>query len=297
MAGYYAALPYPYLVHGERMTCGMVCDVMTSPRLRGKGVFTKLGAYSLGELEKDGVDFVTGYPRRAAVIPGHIKVGWHIAFRMPMYLLPLRLDSLLRTRKVGFLSGLANPVVAAVRGLTSLVLPVAEGFEVKTLSPAAYFAEEDHASYQERWRSGKSVVLLKSQEFLEWRLGVSEVDYRVVTVHRKGELLGMSIVRACEPEGVPSLAILDLTCVAEETNVLRAMRREWIRLAAEWNLETMLVAMSEFHAHRIGLRRLGFLRTPVVFEFILKRLSRQAQERLPSGPEDWHLMWIDSDDL
>jgi hypothetical protein len=224
-------------------------------------------------------------------------VGWHIAFRMPMYLLPLRLDSLLGSRKLGFLAGLGNPVLAGIQGLVSLQLPIRAGLEVKNRTPGAFFAQEDHASFQERWRAGKAVVLLKTREFLEWRLGVTQVDYRIVTVHRKGELLGMSIVRACEPEGVPSLAILDVMCVAEEPDVLRAMRREWIRLAGEWKLETLLVAMSEFHAGRIGLRRLGFLRTPVVFEFILKRLSQRAQERLPSRPEDWHLMWIDSDDL
>ena len=58
-AGYYAAIPYRYSIAGEQHDAGMVCDVMTDPAQQGKGIFTKLGAYSTDDLKKKGLAFTT----------------------------------------------------------------------------------------------------------------------------------------------------------------------------------------------------------------------------------------------
>ena len=72
--GYYAAIPYKYKVNKNYVIAGMVCDVMTGVKARGKGIFTKLGKYSLEKLKNSGIGFTTGYPIRPEVIPGHKKV-------------------------------------------------------------------------------------------------------------------------------------------------------------------------------------------------------------------------------
>ena len=43
MIGYYAAIPYEYVIQNKIVTSAMVCDVMTGIKARGKGVFTKIG--------------------------------------------------------------------------------------------------------------------------------------------------------------------------------------------------------------------------------------------------------------
>lgn len=293
--GYYAALPFTYLVEGETFRCGMVCDVMTSPRMQGKGVFTKLGAYSLAQITEAGFDFVTGYPRRAAVIPGHLKVGWQIAFRLPMYLLPIKADGVLGTKGFGWMAGLINPCLWVMQRL--LGLRGAGGYVHEIWDWKAFLGAHDFSAFVADWASTRKVTLEKTPEFLHWRLSIQEVDYRVVTVKRGNELVGISIVRACNPEQVPSLAVLDLMCIGEDRRILRAMRRGWLELAGRWGREVVVMMLSEYHAAKMRLWRLGFLRTPTVFSFILKRLSPKAQAKLPIGPEAWHLMWIDSDDL
>ena len=160
-----------------------------------------------------------------------------------------------------------------------------------------FLEAHDYAAFVAHWASTRKVTLKKTPEFLRWRLSIQEVNYRVVAVKKGNELVGISIVRACEPEQVPSLAVLDLMCISEDPGVLRAMRRGWLELAGRWGLEVVVMMMSEHHGAEMELWRLGFLRTPTVFSFIVKRLSPRAQVHLPIGPEAWHLMWIDSDDL
>ena len=52
MVGYYAAIPYKYNIGETQTDVGMVCDVMTSTKQRGKGIFTKIGRYATEDLAK-----------------------------------------------------------------------------------------------------------------------------------------------------------------------------------------------------------------------------------------------------
>jgi hypothetical protein len=298
LAGYYAALPFRYTIEGEALTAGMVCDVMTAPRLRGKGVFAKLGSYSLGRLTEAGVDLVTGYPRRPEVVPGHLKVGWEIAFKLPMYLLPIHSRDLIRPRPLRFLSPVVDLVLKGLAGLLAALAPADARYVAEAWSVDQFFSRHDYRSFFERWKLGKHNILEKSEAFLRWRLSIrQEADYRIVTVRRGAELVGMAVAGSCELEGVRSLCVLDIMCVEDEATVLRSLRVGLRRLAADRQLATIILMISEFHARRVGLWRHGFLRTPVVFELILKRLSQRARAVVSAAPDHWHLMWIDSDDL
>ena len=55
--GYYAAIPYQYKIDNEILTAGMVCDVMTHPNARGKGIFTKIGHHSTDDMKNNKVHF------------------------------------------------------------------------------------------------------------------------------------------------------------------------------------------------------------------------------------------------
>jgi len=297
MAGYYAAIPYSYRIDGEVLRCGMVCDVMTAPRMRGQGVFTKLGSYSLGELEKAGIDFVTGYPRRASVIPGHLKVGWKIAFQLPLYIMPLKTNAMLRSRKVGFLAPLANAALALMNAGRSLLEPRDKAIRSRVWNWRKFLSQGDYDGFLSRWREGRRYTLNKDRDYLQWRLSIQGADYHIVTATKGSELVGVSILRACDPEGVPSLGILDSMCIGDDPRILAAMALEWRKLAARTGGEALLMMMSELRAHERRLWRHGFLKSPIIFSLIIKCLSRRASELVLPDPACWDLMWIDSDDL
>lgn len=296
LVGHYAALPYPYEINDERMTCGMVCDVMTATRMQGKGVFTKLGAYALGELTQAGIDFVSGYPIRPAVIPGHLKVGWHVAFELPMYLLPLRADALLASRGAGFLAAPVNAGLWAYHGAVGALRRTGE-VTAEVLGLEDFLARVDFDAFAAQWRAGKRNALVKSAAFLRWRLAAPGTRYRIVCVFRAGRLSGVSIVRPCTLQGVPSLAVLDYMSLEHEAMDVAAMLTPWRALAAETGSEVVVMMVNRPQARRMRLGAAGFVKTPAVFSLILNALSARAKEKLTSAAEDWHLMWLDSDDL
>jgi GNAT superfamily N-acetyltransferase len=70
--GTYGLLPMVVDVDGTHYKGALCNNVGTVPSHRGRGIFTDLGRYALGDMK---ADVAFGVPNEAAV-PGHRKVGW-----------------------------------------------------------------------------------------------------------------------------------------------------------------------------------------------------------------------------
>jgi len=294
LVGYYAAIPYRYRVFGEPARSAMVCDVMTHSSARGKGIFTKLGAFSVKALSDEGWDFSIGYPIRPEVVPGHLKVGWKVAFELPMYLKPLRTNRLLASKNLQLLAPLANLGCWIFNLLTRG--QVASGYVARTLSIQDLVSHPGLSPFVENWQSSLPISLDKSAAFLQWRLGAPESRYQATIVEREQRIVALAITRTCELKGIPALAVLDFMVTPGEDASLGALHRELERFAGQESREAVCGIWSRTWAARYRLSRHGFLRTPFVFRVILRPLARAFGDEF-FRESNWHLMWLDSDDL
>jgi len=211
MAGYYAAIPYRYKIGKKITDVGMVCDVMTSSKQRGKGVFTKMGAYSTAELSTV-VPFTIGYPIRKEVIPGHLKIGWKIGFSMPLYMKFIRLDTLLRTKKIGFLSPLANIFINIYNGLVSEKINKQYNFKLSNNIEKI----DGFETFSKEWINSVPNALIKDLEFSKWRYSAPEREYNFLSVYNSaGKMVAFVSYRKIVKEGVLSYAILDYMVLPE----------------------------------------------------------------------------------
>ncbi len=296
LLGYYAAIPYPYEIAGRRMKVGMVCDVMTHPDARGKGVFTDLGRFALHEFEAAGLDFVTGYPIRPEVMGGHLRVGWEVAFEMPMYLQPLRADAILKARHLAAFAPAVNLGIAAYGRLLTHkswagLYSSTHGTPEEMLSSAAF------ERFREAWSASVPNHLVKSIEFYRWRLGAPEARYRAFLVHQGDSVVVAAVGRTAVLNGIPSFALLDVMALAGHERALSMLYREVEREARSCDAEAIVTMMTKSSARRYRLLRHGFLRSPFVFKLILRSTNPSLAVDSISREADWHLMWIDSDDL
>ena len=297
LIGYYAAIPYQYSIAGSLKRAGMVCDVMTSPASRGQGVFTKLGRYSTEQLKASGVEFTTGYPIRREVIPGHLKVGWKIAFPLPMYVKFLRSDSLLASRKLAFLAPMLNVFISAYNFLTEVSKASPPGLRSQVMSRDEFLALNGYEAFFEAWRASVHNVLVKDKAFLRWRTGAPATEYKFITIHIEGKIVAVCTTRLAVLEGVPCIAILDLMVLPGLEGGFSILEREIMALAANSGAEAIVVMMSRHCSRKYHLLRHGFLRSPRTFFLILKMLSGALDPDGLCEERHWHLMWIDSDDL
>ena len=297
IVGYYAAIPFKYLVKGESFHCGMVCDVMTSSRLRGKGVFTKLGSYSLARLRCAGVDFVSGYPIRSEVIPGHLKNGWRIAFKLPMYVYVVKTHSLLKKKNIELLSPVTDKVAKLITRVGTIFAPRSGPYVTEVSSWEDLVNSYEWKSFVDKWSADKIIVLDKSAEFMNWRLNSPEASYKAICVRQGKMLVGVSIVRITDLQDVPSLAILDLMINKDSRQVFAAIVKAWILYAKTNQCDVIAMMTSRYLASKLAICRFGFIRTPAVFSLIVQSLSERANKMLSTNQHDWSLMWIDSDVL
>jgi GNAT superfamily N-acetyltransferase len=295
LVGYYAALPYQYKIMGKSALIGMVCDVMTHSRARGQGVFTELGRFSLDQMKRANVDCVTGYPIRKEVIPGHLKTGWSVVLPMPMYM------SVVGTKFL--FSRLGGPGVVPiadrlVHGINKLIAAGRSNDAItKILSVEDFLGLEAYEAFVCGWSKDKTNYLLKTREFLRWRLSAPGASYKVVCAFRGPQLVAVAIARRLKLRGIESLALLDLMVLPGEESAVAAVTRRLRDLAREETADVVVVCMTKKWATSLRLLRCGFFPTPFVFKLIAQRLSKRVNDADVYTPDNWCLTWLDSDDL
>lgn len=293
MVGYYAAIPYRYKI-GEKITSvGMVCDVMTSSKQRGKGIFTKMGSYSTNELSSD-IPFTMGYPIRKAVIPGHLKVGWKIPFSLPLYMKFIRLDTLLKTKKIGFVAPIANLMISLYNWIQKSKINKKYSFELSTTISEVVGYE----TFVKAWGESVPNALVKDLAFAKWRYSSPERKYQFLSIYNyEEEMIGFVSFRKIIKEGVPSFGILDYMVLPNYKDVHGLINKVMTDCAKKEKVEAIMTMMSKTSASNYKLYNNGFFKSPFVFQLIIKNLTNEFSDEELFNENNWHLMLIDSDDL
>ena len=297
LVGYYASIPYPYIVNGKTVNAAMVCDVMTGLKARGKGVFTKLGVYSTDQFKSEGLAFSTGYPIRPEVIPGHKKAGWDFPFQIPMYGRFIKMNSFLKTRKRSFLIPFANLTIWLYNSYFSILRPNGSVYNFEIISSNELGEYIELNEFFEKWRKDHKIVLNKNLDFLKWRLTAPEKEYKIIIIKKDSNIIGYTILRPVEKENVPCLGILDFALLKEYKHASFVLMKKVIREAKEMKVELILMMMLEHQARELKIKRNGFLNTPYPFSFIIKQFDNSIDSNMLKDQNNWSLMWIDSDDL
>lgn len=298
MLGYYAAIPYQYRFEGKVLNAAMVCDVMTGVKARGKGVFTKLGIYATNEFANQGFDFSTGYPIRKEVIPGHIKAGWEINFELPLYGRLIKFDSLLKKKKLGFLAPVLNLFLKIITGFLNFILITRnENLKTTTFSSNEITNIQGLSAFYEEWSNEIEISLVKDLEFLKWRLTAPEKEYSISVLTDNNKIVGVLIAREVLKEGVPCMGILDMAILKEYHKYSNFLTNELINVAKLKKAELLLIMMSSTWFKNYKLAQNLFIKTPFKFYLIIKQLNQVLNFDKLKQEKNWHLMWIDSDDL
>ena len=297
LVGYYAAIPYSYRINGRHTTCGMVCDVMTHPKMQGKGIFTGIGRYATSDLQNKGVDFTSGYPIRPEVIPGHLKVGWKIVFNLPMYIKLLRSDAVTRSKKIGFAAPLVNLALSVSHPLLKLLNRKSRGYTYDILNRDAFLQIEGYDVFFEKWKGQRQNVLIKTKEFLKWRTGAPQTEYQFIVIKKNREITGIAITRFVVLKDIPSVALLDLMILDEDLRSLGNLYEAITKIAVDYKAEAIITMMSRSCANKYNLSRMGFLKSPFEFSLIIKKLNPEMNDAALFDEAKWNMMWVDSDDL
>lgn len=295
--GYYAAVPHYYLINGKPAKAGMVCDVMIGSAARGKGVFTKLGKYSINQLHHERFDFLTGNPIRPEVIPGHKKVGWESPFELPMYGKFISFNSFLNSKKLSKLIFFANMILQIWEKVLSLFRFRDNNIQVETYNQYEIKSIIGLQEFFENLNKEISIYLCKNIPFINWRLGAPEKKYSLIIIRKNKKIVAYSIASFMVKKNVPCLGILDLAILEGFEKYSTLILKENEILAKKNNAELILTMIGKKWAEKFEFFMNGFFKTPYKFTFIINKLNESLKSEQLFSEDNWHLMWIDSDNL
>jgi GNAT superfamily N-acetyltransferase len=296
LLGYYAAIPVVYTYGGNRYAGALVCDVMTSPAARGRGVFTFLGRHATQELANRSYDFTTGYPIRKAVIPGHKKVGWQLLFPLLLHVRVLNPGAVL-----GAMGWIRTGTLISWLQRAVQRMPLPHGMQWADQREYAVYSSdttaknwvEELTALSSAYTAEVPIALEKSASFLRWRLGGPDATYDIHFLRHRSENVGYAITRLETRQGIRVVGVIDVFVKEAHRHQSRMLLRTIVSHARALDVDVVTIMASGHQARAYGFIRAGILPTPLRYTFIVKELNR-----LPAGAADvrnWQLNWIDTD--
>lgn len=297
LIGYYAALPLEYRVQDRRARVALVVDVMVHPQSQGQGVFRHLGSFSCNQLKLAGFDFTTGYPIRPQVMPGHIKVGWQIAFPLPTFVSVFSSKSILRSLKLEILYLILEPFVRVQAWIIDMILKVMSGnFQCEMVPALSLVDAPDFWEFQSRWSEKQIIAWARTPTYWKWRLSRPGSQYYSVLIRdREGHILGHALVTPTILRKVSALAVLDIQWI--NPAILPDLHKSLRDIASRFQCDVLSCMASASFAKNNSFLIAGFLKTGAVFKLIFKNLSGKFSDSHLKDEKNWHVTWIDSDDV
>jgi hypothetical protein len=141
-------------------------------------------------------------------------------------------------------------------------------------------------------------ALIKDFKFAKWRYCATGTKYNFLSIYdKKGKMIGFDSFRKILKEGVSSYGILDYMVLPNHNGCYGLVNKVLSNCAKADNVEIIMTMMSKYSASKYQLLKNGFFKSPYVFQLIIKNLTNEFYDETLFKEKNWHLMWVDTDDL
>lgn len=297
VVGHYAICPSNIVIDAEIKTGSIVVDVMTHPDFRFQGMFTKIGQFSLDSAGKDGIDFSYGFPIRKSVMPGHLKVGWKIAFPLPVYVYPISFYKLIRRFiKLRVLSAIVAIFPAAVYEVYSIFRNI--GIAKYKVVHSKHF--ENTIALQDFIKETSNqhkVMQQRDWQFLNWRYNCNTYrTYEIITLYDNDKMMGYAVLRRSNIFELDCITIIDMQARGCGKNIIKQLLNEIKKYAKSIGV-ALVGCMTNNNIYKTQMLKDFYLKSPYIFKFIVHTNRPIDYEDVILKNENWLLMWADTDDL
>jgi len=303
IVGHYAVIPQFYWLNGKRHNGSIVVDVMTHPKYRFQGMFTALGRFALNNYsDHTNLEFTTGYPIRPEVLPGHLKVGWQVRFKIGIWIMPLTLNGICDSNIPIYqrsLKVLGIVPAAMFRMYSSFLLRGKKEYKVMTYSKCEITQFSQFWNKYLKSAPKNCIFQERSFEYLKWRYDLNPGrDYTYhVAIGKEGNMEGFIVTRVISLFNAKIIIIVD-ACVLPKyalnvcKNLIKKVRQN--ALSTGCTLCAMMVTQPNPLFPSPWL--FGFIPVPFKkFTFITYNFKNVSE--INSEHIYWHLMWGDTDDV
>jgi GNAT superfamily N-acetyltransferase len=262
-------LRWELTVGGRPVRAVRAVDTATHPDFQGRGIFRTLTLAALDELRAD-TDLVFNTPN-ASSRPGYLKMGWQPVGTVPVSLRPVRWVRFARNVRSA-----SSGLPPGDAGATCELPPASSVFShPAALDALLRLVEAGQPLGRMRTR--------RSLDYLRWRYAdVPDLDYRVVTVSRHGELRGVAFARPRLRGALRELTLSEVLVVPGDRRTLRRLLTRAARGSGCDHVATHLTA-----ADRAAGLACGYVTWPGIGMGLVTRPLRDGLAPDPLSPSSW----------
>lgn len=278
--------PRKVIVDGRERLGSIGGDCYIEPRVRRRGLATRLHRASLAGMRSEGVDFMYG-PPNPNNLAALVKAGSHLVSAFRRWVRPLDGRSVYRAAFGSEPSKISERIASLpVMMLDRLTRADPTGLRLEAVTEFG----EDFDMLFERVAEKRPVCCARDRSYLNWRYLAGPTRRQIpFAVRRESELVGFV---ALEFEG-DQVAIIDLFTNAD-TKLIDATLQLLLDHAAKAGCASLEISCTPDQIVTPRLRRLGFLsRSERGFQVALEKDDPQIKTLL--APESWFFTAADQD--
>ena len=218
-------------------------------------------------------------------------------FELPMYGKFISFNSFLNSKKLSKLIFFTNTILKIWEKVLSLFRYTDNDIQIEYYNQSEVESIFGLEEFFVNLNKEIPIYLCKNISFLNWRLGAPGKKYSIIIIRKNKKIIAYSIVSFMTKENVPCLGILDLAILKGLEKYSSILLKENEILAKKNNAELILTMIGKNWANKFSFFINGFIKTPYKFTFIINKLNESLNSEQLFYEENWHLMWIDSDNL
>lgn len=305
IVGHYAVIPQRFILDQNPLFGSIVVDVMTHPDYRYQKMFTSIGRFAIEYCSsKTLLEFTTGYPIRPEVLPGHLRVGWRSRFKIPLWVLPLSIENVLRKKfrffaNWPFMARMVDIIPSGfLRLMSSLLLFHQKQYQVLITDRMG------QDEYRVFWKNflkqvpAGCVIQERTLEYLQWRYESNPMrKYKYYLAYDDSDcLVGVMVTREVLFQGVEIMVIVDAWALRKDSSIIyRHLLNKVRNICFKKRYPMCAMMLSENNPVFESPLRFGFIPTPYRFTLITREFKKNSI--IQSDKLKWHLMWGDTDDV
>jgi N-acetylglutamate synthase-like GNAT family acetyltransferase len=196
-------------------------DTVTHPDYRRYGIFSRLTQQALKKVKDAGINLIFNTPN-ATVLPGYLKLGWSLVYRIRPQIKILNYP--------GFMAGIARN---RLKRQPSKLDPSLQCFRQDTTSLGELLDREKSferlLQRREKQKNNRLHTFLTT-EYLSWRYSrYPFTKYRVVYRHKNGELTGCAIFRPSSRSGMREIILSELVVPDDDRALASGLIKDMVK--------------------------------------------------------------------
>lgn len=291
-----AMVPYKFLIDGDSLLGGSLCELMVHEDFRNELVFPRLEMKILSTYKNLGMDFSFGLANRENVKQAHLSFGYSEIGDLVVYAKPYKLACISRHL---VRNNIINTVMMPGIYIADKLLHLKRRLNRPCLETAELSVfDQEIDSFLVDVQKHFPYSSVRSASVLNWRFtGAAATKYHILVVRRRGEIAGYAVLRRSVLKGLDVLAVVDVMFYPDQADAGKSLMHAVDKKAVELGVEMSACLLNPYDPLCQTIKKCGYFRTPETFALIIHEPKGITPRFSKDSFAKWHLTWFDHDAL